>query len=157
HGLHGDAVGIRARTNEGERGDRTVDEGDPRAAPRGDQPRQPEPASELDRVGASAGHGGGEDARSAPQVRPVRWLRRVSGAAGREERAAIDVALEVVHLPERHALAADRDARQSGVESADLSIVTHLLWCYARARVDTGWEEPMEEMVARCAPDRNRR
>jgi hypothetical protein len=55
-------------------------------------------------------------------------------------------------------VSAGGDLRESGAESADLSIVTHLLWCYARGPVDTGWEESMmEEMVARCGPDRNRR
>src|SRR5262249_56155592 len=108
----------------------------------------------LGGVGGPARHRVCEHARAAPEMHPVRRLRRVRGD---QQRVTIDVALEVVHLPQRHAVSAGGDVRESGAESGDLSIVTHLVWCYARAPVDTGWEESMEEMVARCGPDRNRR
>ena len=102
---------------------------------RGDEPGEAKAAAELDGMDAAARHRLGKHPCAAPEMRPVRRLRRVDGG---QQRVTVDVALEVVHLPQRHALSAGDDVRESGAESADLSIVTHLVWCYARAPVDTG-------------------
>jgi hypothetical protein len=72
-------------------------------------------------------------------VRPVRRLGRV--VAG-EQRAAVDVTLQVVDLPERDGFAADVDRREPSIES----LRGHE--CYGRRPVSTrrGGNQ-MEEMV----------
>jgi hypothetical protein len=134
-----DTVRGRAHPDEGERCRRPIDEQDGRPPPCGHEPRKTEPAPNLDRPARAVRHRAGEHERSAPEVRPVRRLRRfVAGEQG----STVDVALQIADPPERDRLTADVDTRQVGLEARDPRPAPY---CHSRGAVVR--DRDMEDMV----------